>query len=110
MSTAELDDFDEELEKLEAEIRKGIDGLKKLKEPERTNKVNFLTQRIARMKTVQRSYKVELRDLDKSVAEPYQRKAKTYMDTINKLTQDLTWASESAALKEGKNGTPQKKK
>jgi len=109
MSTAELDDFDEELEKLEGEIRKGIDGLKKVKEPERTNKVNYLNQRIQRMKTVQRSYKVELRDLDKTVAEPYQKKSKQYMDTINKLTQDLTWASESAALKETKGGPPVKK-
>jgi len=89
------------LERLCAEIRKGIDGLAKIKGQDRGTKITFLQNRIARAKQVFRSFKVELRDVPKAEAEPYVRKMKDYNENINQLIQDLTWASEKADLMDG---------
>jgi len=97
----ELDDYDDEIEKIFTEINKGINGLKKLNDSDRENKVKYLNGRINRAKDVVRSYKNEMRELDKTVQEPYAKKAKQYVENINKAIQDLNWASDSAALKSG---------
>lgn len=105
----EVRDYDEELEGICEEIRKGIDQISspksKLKPQERADKINYLNGRVNRAKQVFKSLKVELRDLPKSEAEPYQKKVKQYNDDINKFIQDLTWISDKEALVEGSTTT-----
>jgi len=97
--TDELRDLDEELNKLCQDVRKGIDGLGKMKGSEKQNKIAYLQGRITRAKQVYRNLKLELRDMPKVDAEPWQKKVKEYMESINKLNQDLTWhTSDKEAL------------
>jgi len=101
--TDELNDLDAELDKLCQDVRKGIDGLKKIKDAtERQNKIAYLQSRVNRAKQVYRNFKLEMRDLPKTEVEPWQKKAKDYMDNINKLGQDLTWATDNGG--KGKDG------
>mmetsp|Transcript_12212 Transcript_12212/g.16874 ORF Transcript_12212/g.16874 Transcript_12212/m.16874 type:complete len:224 (-) Transcript_12212:675-1346(-) len=97
----ELQDFDEELERLCAEIKKGIDALPKMKPQDRQSKVTYLEGRINRAKQVFRSFKVELRDLSKAEGAAYHKKAKEYNETINKLIQDLNWLQDREDLFDG---------
>jgi len=97
--TEELQDYDQELEKLCAEIEKGIANL--AKEKDRATKISYLQGRLTRAKQVFRSFKVEMRDLSKAEAEPFQRKAKEHNDRINKLINDLNWAQEKDDLMKG---------
>jgi len=103
----DLQDFDEELTKLCAEIQKGIDALPKA--ANKTEQVSFLNGRITRAKQVFSSYKVEMRDLSKTEAEPWQRKAKEHHQKINDLVQNLSWAQEKAELMRGKKDPPKEK-
>jgi len=102
--TDELRDLETELEKLVADIRKGIDGLAKLSTTEKQNKVSYLQGRINRAKQVYRNFKLELRDLPKAEADPWNKKAKDYMDQINKLGQDLSWSQDKDSM--NVNGGP----
>jgi len=102
--TDELRDLETELEKLVADIRKGIDGLAKLSTTEKQNKVSYLQGRINRAKQVYRNFKLELRDLPKVDADPWNKKAKEYMDQINKLSQDLSWSQDKDSM--NVNGGP----
>jgi len=102
--TDELRDLETELEKLVADIRKGIDGLAKLSTTEKQNKVSYLQGRINRAKQVYRNFKLELRDLPKVDADPWNKKAKDYMDQINKLSQDLSWSQDKDSM--NVNGGP----
>jgi len=102
--TDELRDLESELEKLCQDIRKGIDGLAKLNAAEKTNKVSYLQGRINRAKQVYRNFKLELRDLPKVDADPWNKKAKDYMDQINKLGQDLSWSQDKDTM--NANGGP----
>jgi len=102
--TDELRDLETELEKLVADIRKGIDGLAKLSTTEKQNKVSYLQGRINRAKQVYRNFKLELRDLPKVEADPWNKKAKDYMDQINKLSQDLSWSQDKDSM--NVNGGP----
>jgi len=101
MATEEIQDLSDELEQLTTEIRRGIDGLVKLKGVERSNKVSLLNNRIARGRQVFKSFKIELRDIPKTAQEPFMRKAKEYGDIINKLIEDLNWAESREDLLEG---------
>jgi len=97
----ELNDYEEELTSLSTEIRKGIDGLAKIKSPpERQTKISVLKSRINRLKDVHKSYKIELRDLPKTsnTKDLLEKKAKDYADNINQLIKDLDWAQERADL------------
>eukprot|EP01118_Nematostelium_gracile_P003554 TRINITY_DN14120_c0_g1_i1.p1 TRINITY_DN14120_c0_g1~~TRINITY_DN14120_c0_g1_i1.p1 ORF type:complete len:226 (+),score=62.22 TRINITY_DN14120_c0_g1_i1:88-765(+) len=98
----ELTDFDQELTKLIAEIRKGIDTLHKA--PNRQEQVGYLNGRINRAKQVFQSYKVELRDIPKIDQGPWQNKAKEHQNSINDLVQDLSYAQEKAELMKQKKG------
>jgi len=102
--TDELRDLETELEKLVTDIRKGIDGLAKLSTTEKQNKVSYLQGRINRAKQVYRNFKLELRDLPKVEADPWNKKAKDYMDQINKLSQDLSWSQDKDSM--NVNGGP----
>jgi len=102
--TDELRDLETELEKLVADIRKGIEGLAKLSTTEKQNKVSYLQGRINRAKQVYRNFKLELRDLPKAEADPWNKKAKDYMDQINKLGQDLSWSQDKDSM--NVNGGP----
>jgi len=88
----ELDDYDADLESLEAEIRKGTKALAKLKGDKREEKIKFLTGRIKHMRVIHRTYKVELRELDKDEKKPYEQKYHEHEETITRLVQDLDWA------------------
>jgi len=105
----ELQDFDEELTKLCEEIQKGIDTIPKTKANERQEKVTYLNGRITRAKQVFSSFKVEMRDLSKTEAEPWQRKAKDHHQKINDLVQNMTWAQDKAELMRGKKDPPKEK-
>jgi len=104
--TEELRDLEAELEKLCQDIRKGIDGLVKLKAAEKTNKVSYLQGRISRAKQVYRNFKLEMRDLSKVDQDPWNKKAKDFMDQINKLSSDLNWTGEDKAALMGNGETP----
>jgi len=102
-----LQDYDLEMEKLIADIRKGIAVLapeKKrstLTEAERSAKVAYLNGRLQRAKQVIRSYKADLRTLSKSVAESYTQKVNTYKTTLDNLVIDLNFAQERNELTGG---------
>jgi len=102
--TDELRDLEAELEKLCTDTRKGIDGLPKLSATEKQNKIAYLTGRITRAKQVYKNFKLELRDLPKVDADPWNKKAKEFMEQINKLNQDLNWSTDNATL--DANGQP----
>jgi len=106
--TDELNDLDAELDKLCQDVRKGIDGLKKIKDAgEKQNKIAYLQSRVNRAKQVYRNFKLEMRDLPKAEVDPWSKKAKDYMDNINKLGQDLTWAQDNGGnAKEGEAPPP----
>jgi len=100
-----LKDYDEEMEKLFSDIRSGLTELKpnkkgksKLTDSERNSKIAYINSRISRCKQVLRSYKVDLRSLDKTAANPYEVKATEYKETINTLIQDLNWVQENELL------------
>jgi len=104
-----LKDYDEEMEKLFSDIRSGLNELKptkkgksKLTDSERNSKIAYINSRINRCKQVLRSYKVDLRSLEKATAQPYEVKSNTYKDAINSLIQDLNWVQENELL--GTNG------
>jgi len=97
----ELKDYEEEINDLIAEIRKGIDGLAKIKSPpEKQNKITFLKSRLNRLKDVHKSFKIELRDIPKTSVEKntYEKKGKEFADSINQLIKDLDWVQERADL------------
>jgi len=99
-----LKDYDEEMEKLFTDIRSGLAELKpkkgksKLTDAERNSKVAYINSRLNRCKQVLRSYKVDLRALDKTTANPYETRASEYKETINNLIQDLNWVQENELL------------
>jgi len=99
--TDELRDLETELEKLCTDIKKGIEGLAKLQGADKQNKVTFLQSRVNRAKQVYRNFKLEMRDLPKADAEPWNKKAKEFMDQINKLNSDINWSEDKSA-----NGAP----
>jgi len=108
-----LQDYDGEMESLIADIRKGIALLSpgnkksKLTEAERSSKVAYINGRLQRAKQVIRSYKADLRSLNKSVAESYTQKVNTYKTTLDQLVIDLNFAQDNNALIGG--ATPKKK-
>jgi len=104
--TDELRDLETELEKLCQDIRKGIDGLVKLKAAEKQNKVTFLQNRINRAKQVYRNFKLEMRDLSKVDQDPWNKKAKDFMDQINKLSSDLNWSADDKEALMGNGQAP----
>jgi len=99
-----LNDYDEEMENLFGDIRNCLKELRpakgksKLTEAERGSKIAYVDGRIKRCKQVLRSYKVDLRSLDKAAANPYEVKSNTYKDTINQLITDLNWVQENELL------------
>jgi len=99
-----LIDYDNEMESLFGDIQSCLKQLKpakgksKLTDAERSAKISHVDGRIKRCKQVLRSYKVDLRSLDKSIANPYEVKANNYKDTINQLIQDLNWVQENELL------------
>eukprot|EP01108_Squamamoeba_japonica_P005222 TRINITY_DN4102_c0_g1_i1.p1 TRINITY_DN4102_c0_g1~~TRINITY_DN4102_c0_g1_i1.p1 ORF type:complete len:244 (-),score=113.17 TRINITY_DN4102_c0_g1_i1:24-755(-) len=88
----ELDDYTQDLQNLETEIRNGTKQLAKLKGDKREEKIKFLQGRIKRMRVVHRTYKVELRELSKEEKKPYEQKYHEHEETITRLVQDLDWA------------------
>jgi len=104
--TEELKDLEAELEKLCQDIRKGIDGLVKMKAAEKTNKVTYLQSRISRAKQVYRNFKLEMRDLSKVDQDPWNKKAKDFMDQINKLSADLNWSADDKEALMGNGQAP----
>jgi len=105
----ELQDYDEELESLCNDIRTGIEKLNNRKSKftpqDRANKIQYLNSRATRAKQVLKSFKVELRELPKTEAEPYQKKLKDYTDEVNKFIQDLNWAADKNELMDGNQPT-----
>mmetsp|Transcript_27202 Transcript_27202/g.66016 ORF Transcript_27202/g.66016 Transcript_27202/m.66016 type:complete len:270 (+) Transcript_27202:145-954(+) len=87
-----LDEYGDDLDELAEQVRAGIKQLAKLKGDKRDNKVKFLRTRIKRMRTLLRTYKVEMRELSKADAAPYQEKYTDYEEMVTRLTQDLDWA------------------
>lgn len=104
----ELKDYEEEINDLIAEIRKGIDGLAKIKSPpEKQNvkissilkyiflklllilnqKITFLKSRLNRLKDVHKSFKIELRDIPKTSVEKntYEKVLETFFGFISFL-------------------------
>lgn len=69
--TDEVRDFDDELQKLLKEIKSGLEALDSASD--RKNKHAYLENRLTRAKQVLRSFKVELRELPRTEAEPYMR-------------------------------------
>jgi hypothetical protein len=96
----DLKDFDEELHQLCSEIQKGIDEYPRSKE--KADRYNFLSSRIQRAKDVHKSYKVEIRDLSRVEAEPWNRKAKDHEIQINKLVENFKLAQDKAELMKGR--------
>jgi len=105
--TEELRTLEEDIEKLCADIRKGIDGLPKMNATDKQNKVAYLNGRVNRVKQLYKEFKLEMRDLSKVEADPWNKKAKAFMDTINKLNQDLTWSQDKDSLTGGANPVAQ---
>jgi len=97
----EVKDFNDELEKLLNDIRKGISQLQKLKGEDKNTRVAHIQGRIARAKQVIRSFKVELREIPKTEGEPWSRKCKEHSDTLNELIKELEWKQEKDDLMGG---------
>lgn len=105
--TDELRSLEDDIEKLCADIRKGIDGLPKMNATDKQNKIAYLNGRINRVKQLYKEFKLEMRDLSKVEADPWNKKAKAFMDTINKLNQDIGWSQDKDSLTGGANAVTQ---
>jgi len=97
----DLAEYDDELNKIYAEVQKGIKDMGKLKSNDKANKGVLLQDRITRAKHVYKSYKVEIRYVSKSEALEWQEKAKKHNEMINKLINDLDWSNRDALLEGG---------
>jgi len=98
--TDDLEDYDEELTSLCADIEKTINGLHKFKGAERTAKEGYLDGRIKRAKEVSRSMKIEIKEAgDKG--NMYLVKLQAHNAKINELATSFRSAQERD-LKGGK--------
>eukprot|EP00762_Andalucia_godoyi_P000265 ANDGO_03108.mRNA.1 putative plant SNARE 12 len=87
-----IQDYDDQLNEIEEEIRSGIDSLAKLKGNARQEKVTFTEKRIERARQVFNSFKMEIPELAPADRRTYQARAKDHQNTLNKLLSDLSWA------------------
>jgi len=98
--TDDLEDYDEELITLCADIERVINGLHKFKGAERTAKEGYLDGRIKRAKEVSRSMKIEIKEAgDKGGS--YLTKLQAHNARINELTASFK-AAQDRDLKGGK--------
>jgi SNARE protein len=89
---AEISELCEEVEKGIKEIQKGGKHLTAVK---KSDKINYLKNRIGRAKTALRSMKVEMRELPKLEAKPHQDKAAQLEEKIKQLEVDIDYAEKS---------------
>eukprot|EP01117_Protostelium_nocturnum_P004243 TRINITY_DN1558_c0_g1_i4.p1 TRINITY_DN1558_c0_g1~~TRINITY_DN1558_c0_g1_i4.p1 ORF type:complete len:225 (+),score=63.21 TRINITY_DN1558_c0_g1_i4:129-803(+) len=96
-----IDDLDEEMQGICEEIEKGLAQIKnKRTKPEvKQSTIAFLESRIERIKTVYKSYKIELRDLSKAQQDPYKKKGQEYETRINTMIQDLNFVQDGGEVK-----------
>eukprot|EP01112_Ceratiomyxa_fruticulosa_P011939 TRINITY_DN3285_c0_g1_i1.p1 TRINITY_DN3285_c0_g1~~TRINITY_DN3285_c0_g1_i1.p1 ORF type:complete len:259 (+),score=59.32 TRINITY_DN3285_c0_g1_i1:95-778(+) len=88
-----LDDSEAEVNEICDEVENELKTLPKMKDQKKKNEtIAKLKSRMNRAKTALRSFKVELRELSKLEARPYQEKATKMEERINQLIADIDWA------------------
>ncbi|KAI3629310.1 hypothetical protein MIR68_012649 [Amoeboaphelidium protococcarum] len=93
----EIRDFDEQLTDIIGEIRNTLTvAVPKLQGKAKVEKCEYLKNRINRARQVLKSFNVELRELSRESAKPWEEKARTFDQEITKLNDDLSWAMTSA--------------
>eukprot|EP00163_Fabomonas_tropica_P024236 TRINITY_DN41880_c0_g1_i1.p1 TRINITY_DN41880_c0_g1~~TRINITY_DN41880_c0_g1_i1.p1 ORF type:complete len:258 (+),score=68.08 TRINITY_DN41880_c0_g1_i1:482-1255(+) len=85
----EIELCDSELTELAREIQASLDQLPKLEGILKQDKIQFIQDRLSRAKQVFHSFKVELRELDKSEEAQYSAKGKVHNEVIQKLASEL---------------------
>lgn len=118
--TEEVQDYDDELQELCAEIEGSIEAIKKAQKrgksdpAQREKELEHINGRITRAKNVCASMKMEIRELSLAQAEPFNKKWSQYKENINQyiqvmsgsmirdrigiliFIQDLNWIAENA--------------
>ena len=96
MST-EAEYYEEEMADLLAEVRKGIDGVPKLKGGgARLERLTELQGRLGRAKQVLRAYRLELRDLPGKETAEYEQRAREFTASLQELGDETQAAKEEA--------------
>jgi DNA repair ATPase RecN len=71
--TEEIADYDQQIKELISQIRESIQNeLPNMKGKIRSEKIEYLTGRLNRLKQLMQSYKVELREISRVEAKPYE--------------------------------------
>ncbi|KAI3658107.1 hypothetical protein MP638_005046 [Amoeboaphelidium occidentale] len=93
----EIKDFNDQLVTIIEEIRKLVDqDIPKLKGKAKVEKCEHAKSRLNRAKQLLKSYNVELRELSRADAKPYEDKGKEHDSTIQKLSDNLTFMATAA--------------
>ncbi|KAI8907333.1 hypothetical protein EDD86DRAFT_255692 [Gorgonomyces haynaldii] len=99
--SSDLEDFNEQINELINGIQTVLDKeMPRLKGAERTEKCQYLRNRINRGKQVHRSILAEIRGLQGSEKTEWEKKAKGYEERLGKLSQDVEWAETTNQDKE----------
>ncbi|KAI8929463.1 hypothetical protein BC831DRAFT_443706 [Entophlyctis helioformis] len=108
--SSDLEDFEEQITELISSIQTVLEReIPKLKGEERTQKCQYLKNRLNRARQVHRSIVVEVRGLSGSTQSDWDAKARQYDEKLGKLGQDIEWAETTNAASGGVPGLPVKK-
>ena len=94
--TEEIAYYEEELTELIGEVRKGLEGLRRLNGQAKTEKLAELGNRLQRAKQVLHSFKVEMRDLPRDRSAAYDAKAREFHAQLQAMHGELTTARQEA--------------
>ena len=92
--TEEIEFYEEELNDLIGEVTKDLDGLRRLTGQAKAEKLVYLENRQQRAKQVLQSYRVEMRDMPRDKAAPYDAKAREYHAQLKSMHAELTAAKQ----------------
>jgi len=93
--TEEIADYDQQIKELISQIRESIQNeLPNMKGKIRSEKIEYLTGRLNRLKQLMQSYKVELREISRVEAKPYEDKFKGHEKDVESLTAEFNAAKE----------------
>ena len=109
-SNQDLDEFEEQITELLKSIKNSLEKeVPSLKGQERSEKCQYLRNRLNRAKQVHRAIVVELRGLTGADSSVWEGKAKDFEEQIARHLQDVEWAEANNTAAGGNAAAPKKK-
>ena len=90
--TDEIQYLEEELNDLVGEVQRGMEAIKRLHGPARSEKISEMANRLQRARQVLHSFKVEMRDLPRDRTAMYDTRHRELQETIGNLQRELQQA------------------